>query len=152
MLCWLLLYNGYNIPFTLSLSTAFNMYGWISFSTGYDNVYGIDYVIGYAIGYAIGHTIENVKIFSLNGLLHWVCAIRNAIVIVFGYTVSYALTAPFAMPLAIPMAMLLSLPLAMPSAMILVIDFWLLFNMALPLFIFLVYAFDNDIALVMYWL
>ncbi len=74
------------------------MYWWISFATGYAIVYGIDYVIGYAIG----HTIEKVKMLSLNGLLHWVCAIRYTIVIVFGYMVSYALTAPFAMPLAIP--------------------------------------------------
>ena len=47
---------------------------------------------------AICHTIEKVKMLSLNGLLHWVCAIRYTIVIVFGYMFSYALTAPFAMP------------------------------------------------------
>ena len=66
--------------------------------TGYAIVYGIDYVIGYAIG----HTIEKVKMLSLNRLLHWVCAIRCTIVIVFGYMVSYALTAPFAMQSAMP--------------------------------------------------
>jgi hypothetical protein len=70
------------------------MYWGISFATGYTIVYGIDYVIGYAIG----QTIEKVKMLSLNVLLHWVCAIRYTIVIVFGYMVSYALTAPSAMP------------------------------------------------------
>ena len=81
--------------------------------TGYAIVYGIDYVIGYAIG----HTIEKVKMLSLNGLLHWVCVIRYTIVIAFGYMVSYALTAPFAMPLSIPLAIKLAIPLAIPSAM-----------------------------------
>ena len=68
----------------------------------------------YVIGYAIGYTLEKVKMLSLNGLLHWVCAIRYTIVIVFGYMVSYALTAPFAMPLSMPLAMQLAIPLAMP--------------------------------------
>ena len=51
------------------------MYWWISFATGYAIVYGIAYVIGYAIG----HTIENVKMLSLDGLLHRLCAIRCTI-------------------------------------------------------------------------
>jgi hypothetical protein len=78
--------------------------------TGYTIVYGIDYVIG--------QTIEKVKMLSLNVLLHWVCArcARYTIVFVFGYMVSYALIAPFAMPLAIPLAMPLSMPLAMQLA------------------------------------
>jgi hypothetical protein len=58
-----------------------------------------------ALPLASGHTIEKVKMLSLNGLLNWVCAIRCTIVIVFGYMVSYALTAPFAMPLAMKLAM-----------------------------------------------
>jgi hypothetical protein len=48
----------------------------------------------------------------LNLLLHWVyyCAIRYAIIVVFGYAVSFALAAPLAMPFA----MLLDMPIAMP--------------------------------------
>jgi hypothetical protein len=53
----------------------------------------------------------------LNWLLHWVCAIRYTIDIVFGYAVRYALTPPFAMPLVIPLAIPLAMPLAKLFAM-----------------------------------
>jgi hypothetical protein len=59
------------------------MYWWISFAPGYEIVYGIDYVIDYDIG----HINDKVKMLSLNWLLHWVCAIRYAIDIVFGFVV-----------------------------------------------------------------
>jgi hypothetical protein len=42
------------------------MYWLINFASGYEIVYGIDYIIGYVIDYATGHINDKVKMLSLN--------------------------------------------------------------------------------------